>query len=166
MWREPSAWWQPCSCVNIWSDWTTCVIHALVEQCHTHIMWQQHTNVLGHNKNYNNNPAHMSTFHEIELHYHICCVMPRTLKTTYNCINQAVNSMSGQCQENMNYIHLLRYRQYLGVTNATTTAKKTRITATATAATTTVTTTTNIATGETSQAITPFHFFVNYNFHH
>ena len=84
----------------------------------------------------------MSTFHEIELHYHICCVMPRTLKTTYNCINQAVNSMSGQCQENMNYIHLLRYRQYLGATNATTTARKTRITATATAATTTVTTTT------------------------
>ena len=24
----------------------------------------------------------------------------------------------------------------------------------------------NIATGETSQAITPFHFFVNSNFHH
>ena len=24
----------------------------------------------------------------------------------------------------------------------------------------------NIATGETSQAITPFHFFDNFNFHH
>ena len=30
----------------------------------------------------------------------------------------------------------------------------------------TVTMMINIATGETSQAITPFHFFDNFNFHH